>query len=173
MAVSRKKKEESLTKFVDSLKKSKIVVFVNFQGMNVKDVSELRNQIRQNGGAMQVVKKTLIKRASQEKGITVDTAMLGGEIAAVFGYDDEVGVVKTLDAAAKGKERPEFRGGIMGMEALNAVMVKQLASIPSRIQLLSQFVGGINAPVSGFVQVLSGNLRNFVQVMHAIHEKKS
>lgn len=172
MAVSRKKKEESLTKFADSLKKSKIAVFVNFQGMNVKDVSELRNQIRKNGGAMQVVKKTIIKRAAQDKGVTVDTETLGGEIAAVFGYDDEVSVVKTLDAAAKGKERPELRGGIMGMEVLNAVMVKQLASIPSRAQLLAQFVGGINAPVSGFVQVLSGNLRNLVQVMHAIQEKK-
>ena len=172
MAVSRKKKEESLTKFADSLNKSKIAVFVNFQGMNVSDVSELRNSIRKDGGSMQVVKKTLIKRAAKDKGVAVDTETLGGEIAAVFGFEDEIGVVKTLAAAAKGKERPEFRGAIMGLEVLTAAMVGQLAMIPSRQVLLGQFVGSINSPVSGFVQVLSGNLRNFVQVLHAIQEKK-
>ena len=173
MAISRQKKEEILTAFKDSLSKGKIVVFVNFQDMNVADITDLRNMLRQEGGSMQVLKKTLIQRVLDEQNIALDARSFEGEVAAVFGFEDEVGVVKVLDKFAKATKRPEFRAGIMGSTLLSDVELKQLASIPSREELLAKAVGSMAAPMTGIVNVFVGTMRNLVYALHAIGESKS
>ena len=172
MAISRQKKEEILITFKDNLSKGKILVFVNFKDMNVADVTSLRNMLREEGGSMQVLKKTLIQRVLDEQNIALDARSFEGEVAAVFGFEDEVGVVKVLDKFAKATKRPEFHAGIMGSILLSDVELKQLASIPSREELLAKAVGSIAAPMSGIVNVFVGNVRNLVYALNAIGQKK-
>ena len=173
MAISRQKKEEILTTFKDGLSRGKIVVFVNFQGMSVADVTELRRALREVGGSMQVLKKTLIQHVLDEQNIALGARSFEGEIAAIFGFEDEIGVVKALDTFAKETKRPEFRAGIMGSALLSDEELKQLARIPSRDELLAKAVGSLAAPMTGMVNVFVGNVRNLVYALNAIGQNKN
>lgn len=161
-----------LSSFSEAFDKSKIVAFVNFQGMKVADLTDLRRTVRKAGGTMQVVKKTLINRALKEKGIDLSVEDFKGEIAAVFGFNDEIEVVKIVDEFAKSKQLPEFRGGVMGVAVLSEAEIKTLAALPSREELLAKLVGSIYSPVRGIVQVLGGNMRALVYALQAISEAK-
>ena len=172
MAISRQKKEETIAAFEKSMQQSKIVVFVNFQGINVASITELRNSIRESGGSMQVLKKTLIQRVLDKSEVDINTLAFEGEIAAVFGFEDEVGVVKVLNAFAKEKEHSTFRGGIMGSVLLDEDALMQLARIPGRDELLAKTVGSLAAPMSGILNVFTGNMRNLVYALSAIQESK-
>src|SRR3989338_7717607 len=110
MAISRQKKEETVATFNDSLGRSRVTAFVNFKGMSAHDLTELRAALREKGGEMQVIKKRLIKYALESQDKVLDVLSFEGEIAAVFGFGDEISVVKVLDEVAKEKKLPEFRG---------------------------------------------------------------
>ncbi len=168
MAISRQKKEETIAAFEKSMQQSKIVVFVNFQGMNVANITDLRNSIRECGGSIQVLKKTLIQRVLDESKVDINTLVFEGEIAAVFGFQDEIGVVKILSAFAKEKDHSTFRGGVMGSVLLDEEALAQLARIPGRDELLAKAVGSLAAPMSGIVNVFVGNMRNLVYALNAI-----
>ena len=172
MAISRIKKEETITRFSELFEKSKIVVFINFQGMKVVDVSALRRVVREKGGAVQVLKKTLIHRVFAAKSLPLEVLAYEGEIEAIFGFDDEVSVVKILDGIAKEKQRPEFRGAVMGSVLLSAQELKELAQLPSREELLAKAVGSIASPMSGFVNVCAGTMRSLIYALQAIQNNK-
>ena len=173
MAISREKKESSITQLKESFGMGKIVVFVNFQGMNVGAVTKLRRAISAEGGAMQVLKKTLINRVLVDLGHAIDARALSGEIAAIFGFNDEVGVVKVLAEFAKEKGLPAFRAGVMGSVILDEAALKTLAKIPSREKLLGSLVGSIASPMSGIMNVFVGNVRNLVYALNAIQKSKT
>jgi large subunit ribosomal protein L10 len=100
-----------------------------------------------------------------------------GQTAAVFGYDDEVSPAKIVAQfkKAQGKEKENsvfFLGGILDGRFISATEVTALAQVPSRHELYAQMVGSFNAPISGFVNALAGNLKNLVYVLSAIKDKK-
>jgi len=95
-----------------------------------------------------------------------------GEIATVFGYEDEVAPAKILDEFKKSHESVELMGGVLEDRFIDAEKVKALAKLPSKPELYAKIVGSLNAPISGFVNVLAGNLRGLVTVLKAIGDKK-
>jgi len=104
----------------------------------------------------------------------VDEKGLDGKLAVVFGYQDEVTPAKVVNEFIKTNEANlQINGGILENRFISKEQVISLAKLPSKLELLSKLVGTINAPVSGFVNVLAGNLRGFVTVLKAIEEKKS
>lgn len=173
MAISRERKESSVAQFKEKFDSGKIVVFVNFQGMSVSDVTKLRRVISAKGGAMQVLKKTLMDRALLQLDYKVDIRSLQGEIAAIFGFEEELSVVKAIDEFAKEKGLPAFRIGLMGSTVLDEGALKVLAKIPSREILLGSLVGSIAAPMSGILNVFIGNARNLVYALNAIGKSKA
>ena len=95
----------------------------------------------------------------------------------VFGFGDEVSAAKVVAEFKKTVKTMQFVAGILpdgtASDYLDAVQVANLATIPGKKELLAKLVGSINAPVSGFVNVLAGNLRGLVTVLQAMQEKKS
>jgi len=158
----------------ERIKKSKSIVFAGFNALGVKDNEALRLTLRKEHGEYYVAKKTLLERALKEQGIeNLDTKTLDGKLAVIFSYEDEVSPAKAVDAFRKDKEdKIFFLGGILEGKLLSKTEVEALAKLPSKQELLSRLVGTLNAPVSGFVNVLAGNLRGLVTVLHAIEEKK-
>jgi large subunit ribosomal protein L10 len=120
-----------------------------------------------------VVKKTLLKKAFSElqyPGSELEN--LKGNVSIATSSQDEVAPAKALDAFIKDNEMVSFVGGILEQQWIGADKVKALAKLPSRDQLIAQTVGTIKAPLSGFVNVLAGNLRGLVNVLKAVGEKK-
>lgn len=174
MPKSKIQKQEILRNLTERIKKSKSIIFTGFNALGVKDNEELRSKLRAENSEYYVAKKTLLERALKEHGITnLETKTLDGKIAAVFSYGDEVASAKVVNAFRKDKEdKIFFLGGILEGNLLSKTEVESLAKLPSKQELYAKLVGSMNAPVSGFVNVLAGNLRGLVTVLKAIEEKK-
>ena len=96
-----------------------------------------------------------------------------GQVAISLSNADEVSAAKIIDIFAKTNPNVKMLGGTLGNQVMTAAEVKALAKVPSKEQLLGQLVGTLNAPISGFVNVLAGNLRGLVQVLNAVKEQKA
>lgn len=154
------------------LKNSKGAVFANFQGLKVTDFEALRKQAREEKVVVQVAKKTLVKRVFDDLGVSADPTAFEGGVVTLTGVD-EIGAAKIVSKFAKDHETVTIFGGILEGKFIDTSSVKHLASLPTKHQLLGQLVGTLNAPVSGFVNVLAGNLRNLVNVLNNIKEAKA
>ncbi len=173
MAKTRQQKETSVKDLVERIQAAKAVVFANFQGLKVSESEELRGQCREQNIDYLASKKTLLKHALSEAGYDQDIKAFVGGIAVVLGHEDEVAPAQVIDRFAQKHEVATIYGGILEGKFIDAVKVKELAKLSSKPQLYAKLVGTINAPVSGFVNVLAGNLRGLVQVLNAVKESKS
>ncbi|MEX2007917.1 MAG: 50S ribosomal protein L10 [Candidatus Spechtbacterales bacterium] len=174
MAISRAKKEEVIRILEDSLKNAHVVIFTNFQGMDVVGLTNLRANVRQSGGTYLVARKRLIARALESAGITgVNPVGMEGEIALAFGMTDVAATSKAVYQAQKETEQLQIISGIMDGAMLSAAEVVQLATLPSREELLAKVVGTIAAPASSFVRVLNGNMRGLVYALQGIADQKA
>jgi large subunit ribosomal protein L10 len=173
MAKTRKQKEEMVGMLTDNAKNAKAVVFANFQGLKVKESEELRKECRGQQIAFVASKKTLLGKAFNAAGLTIETSGFPGSVAAVFGLQDEVVPAQVINKFAKTHKTVEIYGGILEGKFIGADKVVELASLPSKQELLAKLVGSLNAPVSGFVNALAGNLRNLVGVLNNIKETKA
>jgi large subunit ribosomal protein L10 len=173
MPKTRHQKEQSVKDLTDQIKTAKSAVFANFQGLKVSESEELRAKCREAGVTYNASKKTLVKRALGDAGFDVDTKTFEGGVATVFGAEDEVAPAQIIADFAKDHEVVTIFGGILEGEFINAAKVTELSKLPSKQQLLGQLVGTLNASVSGFVNVLAGNLRGLVNVLNAVKETKA
>lgn len=173
MAKTRQQKSEAVQELQDKLKGAKSVIIASQDGLTVNDGRELRRAcITQNVG-FTAVKKTLLKKVLHELGFTAaDVTAMSGSLAVAISAEDEVAPAKILKDFAKKHEQVAFRGGIVNGLVITAEAVKGLADLPSKLELLAKMVGSMQAPISGFVRVLSGNLRGLVTVLSAIKDKK-
>ncbi len=171
--LTRNQKHELVKELIEKIKAAKSVVFVDFKGLKVKDATILKRSLRAAGVEYVVVRKTLIDIALKNAGIEgANIAKVEGQVAVSLSNLDEVAAAKIIDTFAKTNENVKMLGGVLGTQLMNAAEVKALAKVPSKEQLLGQLVGTLNAPISGFVNVLAGNLRGLVQVLNAISEVK-
>lgn len=174
MPKSKQQKQEIFRDITERLKKAKSVVFTSFNGLGVKDNEAIRTALYDENSEYYAAKKTLLKLALNDQKIDgAEAAQFDGQVAVTFGYGDEVTPAKVLAKFVKSSDgKIQFLGGILENRYLDANAVSELATLPSKEELYAKVVGSINAPVSGFVNVLAGNLRSFVRVLSAIQETK-
>ena len=104
----------------------------------------------------------------------IEAIKFDGKAAIIFGYGDEVSPAKIISQFQKNAEdKIEFIGGILENAFIKAETISELAKLPSKTELYAKIVGSINAPVSGFVNALAGNLRNLVYILKAVEENKN
>jgi len=172
MPKTKQQKEATVETLVNGFKTAKSVVFANFQGLTVADSSILRRDCRKDQVEVLAAKKTLIKKACEEMGLKeIDPKIFQGGVAAFMGYGDEISAPKAVNVFAKGHEIVTIFGGIFEGKFVPSATIKSLASLPGRTELLSQLVGSLNSPISGFANVLAGNLRGLVNVLNAYKDK--
>lgn len=172
MAITRQKKEEIFSDLVEKFKKAKAVVFSDFRGLSVKNMSQLRKDLMEKGIDYFVAKKTLIKKAAQEAGLPeIPAANLEGPVSVAFSYEDEILAAKLLAEFKKEHEQVELRGGVMENDLLDKAGVKRLSQVPAKEVSIAQMIGLFKGPVSGFHGVLNGTLTGFMRVLKAASEK--
>ena len=173
MALTKDKKKQIIEKLEKSISGQKIMLFVGIAKLKTKDLFDLKKNLKDKGNVLTVTKKTLFKIAAKNKGIDIDAKKLDGEVAIIFGSEDEVSAANIVDKFSKKNENLKILGGFFEKELIASDKVVALASIPPRQELLAKLVGSINAPVSGFVSVLNGNLRGLVLALDAIAKIKN
>lgn len=174
MPKTKEQKRTVLKELAEKINKAKSIIFTKYSGLTVKENEDLRIKLRQENNEYYVAKKTLFNLALKDKAIDgLDVKTFDGQVAAIFGYTDEVAPAKIVARFRKEKEsKIDFIGGILENKFINAAEVASLAKLPSKQELYAKIVGSINAPVSGFVNALAGNIRNFVNVLKAVSDKK-
>jgi large subunit ribosomal protein L10 len=174
MALTKDKKNEVVKEVSELLDSSKLTVAAKYAGTSVKAMQELRRSGRDNGTVIKVVKNRLVIRALKDssKFSKVDTSTLSDMLIYAFNATDEVAPAQTLANFAKTSPTIEFVGAFTADgEFLPAEDVKALASLPSKDQLRSILVGTLAAPLSGFANVLAGNVRGILNVLNARSEQ--
>ena len=171
--LTRKQKEELVSNITETIEKSKSIIFIDFRGLSVTDTQKIKKDLRENGVQYKVLKKRLFDRAAKDAGLEVVTSGTEGQLAVAFSLEDEVVAAKILHDSLKKHETATVQGGILEGKQLTEAEVVSLAKLPSKQELLAKMVGSIKSPISGFVQVLSGNTRGLVVALKAIAEQKS
>ena len=151
---------------------AKAIALTDYRGLTVTQMTQLRDKVRAVGGELQVTKNTLLKLALNNEELN-QTEALTGPTLTLFAYEDEVSPLKAIVDFAKDNELPKLKVGFLGKDFLNAEKLLHLALLPSREELQAKLVGQLAAPIHGFVNVLSGNLRNLVLVLKTIGERKN
>ncbi len=166
---------QALENLKDKLSRSKAVVFADYKGLNVGQITDLRQKVKEIGGELKVTKNTLLKRALKEyePRATSHEPFLTGPTATLFAYEDEVAPIKALYEFSQENGLPKFKAGFLGEEFLSAARVTELGQLPEKEILLAKVVGAVNAPLSGLVNVLQGNMRKLVVVLKEIQKNKS
>jgi large subunit ribosomal protein L10 len=184
MPQTKQQKQEVLEALDKKIEKQKTIILFDFTGLNVKDFSNLRKKIKAAGDELKVVKKTLMSLAFRKAKMTLETKKISGEIALVFGYHDELAPAKTVYEFSKDNQNIKILGGFLenknladgkNLESrsarfkfLEAEEIITLAQLPSREELLGKFVGSLGRPMSGFLNVLQGNIKGLLQVLSQI-----
>ena len=172
---NKEQKQEIVRTLKKQIEKSKSIVFANFDALEVKENEVLRKELKKENSEYMVAKKTLMNLAFAEAKIeNLSIKDFEGRVAVVFGYEDEVAPAKIVNDFKKDhKDNIDFVGGILENKFLRKEEVSALAQLPSKQELYAQIVGSLNAPVSGFVNVLVGNIRGLLNVLKAVEEKKA
>ncbi|MFH1790163.1 MAG: 50S ribosomal protein L10 [bacterium] len=174
MAKTKEQKQEAVKKLVNGIGDAKGVVFANFQGLTVEQAQNLRSACKKEDISVLAAKKTIVARACQQAGLEdVDCKGFDGGIATFMSMDDEVAAARVVNDFAKGHNVVRIFGGVLEGNYIDQTSVQNLAKLPSKQHLLGQVVGVINAPISGFVNALAGNMRNLLGVLNNLKEAKS
>lgn len=170
MALTKQKKNEIVTELTGLLSGSKLTVVAKYEGTTVKSMQALRKEAKLSGTKINVVKNRLVKKAllATETLKDVDVSALKGQLMYAFNSEDEVAPAQVLNNFAKTNPNLQFIGAITTEgQFISAETVKELASLPGKEQLRGMLVGTLAAPLSGFVSVLSGNIRGLLNVLSA------
>jgi large subunit ribosomal protein L10 len=167
------KKAQIVQDLQEKVSKARIGILADFTGLKVGPMTVLRRQMKEAGGELTVAKNTLLKRAAGEDSLIKPIAGdLQGPNALVLGYEDPVALAKLLVKFAQDLPLLKIKGGIIGGQTLTAQEVDALSKLPAREVLLAQLLGLLQAPTQSLVNVLSGVIRNFLNVLVSIRDQK-
>ena len=172
--MTRADKEQEIKIIADKLMKSKAAFLIDFKGMKVSQVTELRKKLNPVESEMQVVRNTLAKRAlkdfpEMEKALS---SSFKGTNAIIFAYGDISASAKTLSTFAKDVEVLQLKSGVMEGRVLDQSKIQYLSTLPSKDVLRAQLLGVLAAPASKFVRTLNAVPSGFVRVLAAYQEKQ-
>jgi len=147
--------------------------FARFQNLSVNDFANLRRLLGKTSKSCFVAKKTLLEKAFAAANLPKLNGLLKGSVILVAVEKDPQITAKVLVDFAKDKQQIlELIGAVADSKVCDANFIKELSKLPSRIELIAKVVGGIKAPITGFVLTLRGTLSSFVCVLNEINKKK-
>ncbi|MDO4778216.1 MAG: 50S ribosomal protein L10 [Tissierellia bacterium] len=165
-------KQQIVNEIKEAVQNSKSVTIVEYRGLNVEQVTDLRNQFRATNTSYKIYKNTMVSLALQELGFEGYEEYLKGPNGFVFSNEDMVQGPKVATEYAKKNDKLVIKAGLLDGKVLSVEEVNALAKLPSREVLVAMALGGLNAPISGFANVLQGVIRKLVYAIDAIKDKQ-
>ena len=165
-------KKELVERLAKEVSESEISILVDYKGLDVLQMTDLRAQLKNEGARLEVVKNSLLDRASQGTDAALMKDFYKGPNAIIFSKDDPVAPARILVDFAQKNEKLEIKAGAFSGKLLTLEEIKRLASMPSKQELLGKLVYTLNAVPTSFVNVLSGVPRALVNVLNAINDQK-
>ncbi len=171
--MNRQEKALRVKELQEKASRAGAAIITDFKGMTVENTDALRVELRKVGVDYVVVKNTLARIALKDTDHTVLLEVFNENCAIAFGYDDPVGLAKSLVDYAKGNKKLLIKSGSLEGKYLEADAINALAKLPSRPELLSSVLGTMNAVPTNLVGVLANVPRNFLYALNAIRDQKA
>jgi len=172
MAKTKEQKKEMITNLEEKIKKMKSLVFIDYYGLKVKEVDQLRSLLKKKNCSYLVAKKTLLEIVLKKAGLDkIDLKKVQGGVGLVFGFDSEIEPAKLVVGFNKEHDKLKIQGGIFENNLIDAFQVTSLSKLPTKQELFGQLAGVMKGPINNFVYALKGNLKNIVYVLNAIKNK--
>ena len=166
-------KKQIVADLTEKLQNSCAGVVVSYKGITVEQDTKLRRELREAGVEYSVVKNTLLSRAAKNAGIEGLDPVLEGTTALAVSKDDYAAAARVLCGFAEKNKFFKTKAGFIDGKLLDEAGVNDLAKLPTKEVLIAQVLGGFNAPITGFANVLNGTLKGLVVALNAIAEKQS
>ena len=173
MAVTRADKVVELEQLEKAFKGSDSAVLVDYKGMNVPQVTELRRQLRTAKATYKVVKNTIARRALKGTSFEVLEKYFEGTTAIAFTSTDPVALAKTLTTFGKTAPTLQIKAAVVQGRAVKPSEVAELAALPGKPELYARLLGTLNAPMVQLVTVLSAVPRDLLNVLTAYEKKQT
>lgn len=162
MSKAIEKKQELVNLIAEEIKASSSIVIADYRGLNVAEVTELRNNMRNEGLTFKIYKNSLVRRAMEQAGIEGLDEVLTGPNAIAFSSEDVVAPARVLNDFSKTHENLELKAGVIEGKVANLEEIKAIATLPNKEGLLSMLLSVLTAP-----------MRNTALAVKAVAEKKS
>ncbi|MCL2083124.1 MAG: 50S ribosomal protein L10 [Oscillospiraceae bacterium] len=167
-------KKQTVSQLTERMKRAPSGVLADYKGISVEDDTNLRNDLRKAGVEYSVVKNTLMRLAIAEVGLGELESHLSGTTSLATAGEDMVAPAKVLcDYAKKSGGKFTIKSGFIEGKAVDCKQIEVLAGLPSKQELIARALAGFNSPISGFANVLNGNLRGLAVALGAIAKQKS
>jgi large subunit ribosomal protein L10 len=164
-----KAKSEKIDELTEKLSRASVTILIQTQGLNVKDMNDLRAKMRAAQVELQVAKNTLLRIASERSNMTdLDTSIFNGQTAVAFGFEDEITTARVLNDYVQTSKIVVLKSAILGGRSLSAEQVESLAKTPGgKNQVKAQVVGTIQSPAASVVGLFNAPLRDLCYVIQA------
>lgn len=156
----------------DKFARAKGIIFTDYKGLTVQEISELRRRLRSAYLEYRVVKNTLAIKASDGTQVETTKETIAGPVGIALGYEEPVSLAKRILEFAKTNDKLKIKGAIIEGKTCEIADIKALAALPSRETLLSTLIGTMQSPVSKLAAVLNATVVQFAYAMEALKRKR-
>jgi large subunit ribosomal protein L10 len=171
--MNREEKAAVISEFSEGIGQATNAFLIDFKGITVPQVTELRRQVRESGSSYVVIKNTLALIAVKDSPLTQIKDKFTGMTAIAYNTTDAVVLAKALTKFAKDVPAVQFKGALLDGQIVPATEIQNIANLPSREELVSKLLYLMQHPIRGLVTVLSANIRNLAVVLDQVARQKS
>ena len=169
---NREQKSQAISEFADGIGKATNAFLIEFKGITVPQVTELRKQVRESGSSYVVVKNTLALIAVKDSPLVELREQFSGPTAVAYNTTDAVALAKALTKFAKDVPAVTFKGAMLNGQIVPAGEIQNIANLPTREELVSKLLFLLQSPIRGLATVLAANIRNLAVVIDQIAKQK-